>query len=532
MWPGPYGQWGSRKYVLASLDQTLKRMGVDYVDIFYTHRFDADTPLKRLPARSRPGSVRAGPRTRASPPIRERTAEAAANLRGLGTPLLIHQPSYKMLNRWIEGGLLDASKAEGAGSIAFSPLAQGLLTTKYLNGVPAGSRASRNGSLSQEQLTDTDPRTRPGAERDRGRARAVAGADGDLLDATGSPGHLGPGRCEQRRPVAGEPRRGGQDHVHRRRDRRDRQERSRGRHQHLGRLQRALTAAPRARGVAAARLRAAPGGRRWRASAARRSPPRPLRGGYASPGYARGWGGTAGGRRAFAVCAATRFGHRSPAAAPPLLAVISVDGGRRRRWIIVYTRVYTMIHHRALLAAASPVLAAASPCSRRLRRFLLLSRWGGLLSGGDDGLREVEQAGRVVGPLDLLQPRRNSGRSRPAAQLVGPGRCSSGRPGRGVGPHRVPGGGEPGCRLLTSAAPRRRSSGVYWVVDRSSGGRRRSRGRHAVDRAAEGVEGDPPTPPEGPRQGLAALDAAQQGADPGVGQRRGQVVRRGEGDGG
>jgi len=155
MWPGPYGEWGSRKYLLASLDQSLKRMGVDYVDIFYSHRFDPDTPLEEtmgaLDTAVRSGKALYAGISSYSP---ERTAEAAAILRALGTPLLIHQPSYSMLNRWIEGGLLDVLEAEGAGCIAFSPLAQGLLTTKYLNGIPAGSRASRNGSLSQDQLTE------------------------------------------------------------------------------------------------------------------------------------------------------------------------------------------------------------------------------------------------------------------------------------------------------------------------------------------------------------------------------------------
>src|SRR5580692_2786910 len=155
MWPGPYGKWGSRKYLLASLDQSLSRMGLDYVDIFYSHRFDPDTPLEEtmgaLDTAVRSGKALYAGISSYSP---ERTAEAAAILRSLGTPLLIHQPSYSMLNRWIEGGLLDVLESVGAGCIAFSPLAQGLLTTKYLDGVPTGSRASRNGSLSQDQLTD------------------------------------------------------------------------------------------------------------------------------------------------------------------------------------------------------------------------------------------------------------------------------------------------------------------------------------------------------------------------------------------
>jgi L-glyceraldehyde 3-phosphate reductase len=155
MWPGPYGEWGSRKYLLASLDQSLKRMGVEYVDIFYSHRFDPDTPLEEtmgaLDTAVRSGKALYAGISSYSP---ERTRDAAAILRSLGTPLLIHQPSYSMLNRWIEGGLLDVLAEEGVGCIAFSPLAQGLLTTRYLEGIPAGSRASRNGSLSQDQLTD------------------------------------------------------------------------------------------------------------------------------------------------------------------------------------------------------------------------------------------------------------------------------------------------------------------------------------------------------------------------------------------
>lgn len=156
MWPGPYGDRGSRKYMLASLDQSLRRMGLDYVDIFYSHRYDPDTPLEETMG-ALDTAVRSGRALYAgiSSYSARRTAEAAAILRQLGTPLLIHQPSYSMLNRWIEGDLLDALEREGAGCIAFSPLAQGLLTGKYSAGVPAGSRASvAGGSLSADQLTD------------------------------------------------------------------------------------------------------------------------------------------------------------------------------------------------------------------------------------------------------------------------------------------------------------------------------------------------------------------------------------------
>jgi L-glyceraldehyde 3-phosphate reductase len=155
MWPGPYGDHGSRKYLLASLDQSLRRMGLDYVDIFYSHRFDPDTPLEETMG-ALDTAVRSGRALYAgiSSYSAERTAEAIAILRRLGTPLLIHQPSYSMLNRWIEGGLLDLLGREGVGCIAFSPLAQGVLTGKYLSGVPAGSRASLDGSLSSSQLSE------------------------------------------------------------------------------------------------------------------------------------------------------------------------------------------------------------------------------------------------------------------------------------------------------------------------------------------------------------------------------------------
>ena len=154
MWPGPYGDHGSRKYLLASLDQSLQRMGLDYVDIFYSHRFDPDTPLEETMG-ALDAAVRSGKAlyVGVSSYSAERTAEAASILRSLGTPLLIHQPSYSMLNRWIEGGLLDVLEREGIGCIAFSPLAQGVLTGKYLGGVPSGSRASLDGSLSSDQLS-------------------------------------------------------------------------------------------------------------------------------------------------------------------------------------------------------------------------------------------------------------------------------------------------------------------------------------------------------------------------------------------
>ncbi|MHA6782816.1 L-glyceraldehyde 3-phosphate reductase [Pseudonocardia saturnea] len=156
MWPGPYGQGGgSRKYLLASLDQSLARMGVDYVDIFYSHRFDPDTPLEETMG-ALDAAVRSGRALYAgiSSYSGARTREAAAILRGLGTPLLIHQPSYSMLNRWIEEDLLDVLEETGVGCIAFSPLAQGMLTGKYLDGIPDGSRAAQGKSLAPDLLTE------------------------------------------------------------------------------------------------------------------------------------------------------------------------------------------------------------------------------------------------------------------------------------------------------------------------------------------------------------------------------------------
>jgi L-glyceraldehyde 3-phosphate reductase len=156
MWPGPYGDRGSRKYLVASLDQSLRRMGLPYVDIFYSHRVDPDTPLEEtmgaLDTAVRQGKALYAGISSYSP---ERTRQAAEVLRGLGTPLLIHQPSYSMLNRWIEeDGLLEVLDEEGVGCIVFSPLAQGLLTDRYLDGVPEGSRASKPGTIEEGQLNE------------------------------------------------------------------------------------------------------------------------------------------------------------------------------------------------------------------------------------------------------------------------------------------------------------------------------------------------------------------------------------------
>ena len=186
MWPGPYGEWGSRKYLLASLDQSLRRMGLDYVDVFYSHRFDPDTPLEEtcgaLDAAVRQGkalyvgiSSYSGARTR----------EAAAILRELGTPLLIHQPSYSLLNRWIEDDLLDVLGEEGVGVIVFSPLAQGLLTDKYLDGIPERARARTSPYFSEDMLAEETlehVRALNAIARDRGQTLAQMAVAWTLRD--------------------------------------------------------------------------------------------------------------------------------------------------------------------------------------------------------------------------------------------------------------------------------------------------------------------------------------------------------------
>jgi L-glyceraldehyde 3-phosphate reductase len=176
MWPGPYGEWGSRKYLLASLDQSLARLGLEYVDIFYSHRFDPETPLEETMG-ALDTAVRQGKALYAgiSSYSAVKTREAAAILRELGTPLLIHQPPYSLLNRWIEPDLLDALGELGVGCIAFSPLAQGMLTDKYLRGIPEGSRASWPSSLSPDLLTDESlDRIRALNELAAGRGQTLA----------------------------------------------------------------------------------------------------------------------------------------------------------------------------------------------------------------------------------------------------------------------------------------------------------------------------------------------------------------------
>ena len=156
MWPGPYGEWGSRKYLTASLDQSLQRMGLEYVDIFYSHRFDPDTPLEEtigaLDTRGAPGQ--GALRRHLAPTSAERTKEAVEIARSLGTPILIHQPSYSLLNRWIEPEVLDTCGEEGVGIIAFSPLGQGMLTDRYLGGIPEDSRAAKDFYLKKDFINE------------------------------------------------------------------------------------------------------------------------------------------------------------------------------------------------------------------------------------------------------------------------------------------------------------------------------------------------------------------------------------------
>jgi len=176
MWPGPYGEWGSRKYLLASLDQSLERMGLDYVDIFYSHRLDPDTPLEETlgavdTAVKQGKALYAGISSYSGP----RTAEAVQIFRGLGTPLLIHQPSYSLLNRWVEEDLLDVLGEEGVGCIVFSPLGQGMLTDKYLDGVPEQSRAAEGTFLTRDFLTEENlARVRALNEIAKGRGQSLA----------------------------------------------------------------------------------------------------------------------------------------------------------------------------------------------------------------------------------------------------------------------------------------------------------------------------------------------------------------------
>ncbi|HUR86776.1 MAG TPA: L-glyceraldehyde 3-phosphate reductase [Solirubrobacteraceae bacterium] len=187
MWPGPYGEWGSRKYLLSSLDQSLERMGLDYVDIFYSHRFDPDTPLEETMG-ALDTAVRQGKALYAgiSSYSAARTEEAALILREMGTPVVIHQPSYSLLNRWIEEDLLDVLGQEGIGCIVFSPLAQGMLTDKYLDGIPEGSRAAEGRFLTPDMLDEktlTHVRALNALARSRGQSLAQMAIAWTLRDA-------------------------------------------------------------------------------------------------------------------------------------------------------------------------------------------------------------------------------------------------------------------------------------------------------------------------------------------------------------
>ena len=232
-------EFGSRKYLLTSLDDSLERMGLDYVDIFYSHRFDPDTPLEETmgalaSAVQRGKALYVGISSYSA----AKTVEAAAILRDLGIRLLIHQPSYSMLNRWIEPELLDVLGEEGIGCICFSPLAQGMLTGKYLNGIPEGSRASRDYSLTKDLLTDEAlDKIRALNDLAAGRGQTLA----QMALAWTLPRlacHLDTHRREQRRPARGERRCAPPPRLHGRRARRDRPPRDRQRHQHLGVLER------------------------------------------------------------------------------------------------------------------------------------------------------------------------------------------------------------------------------------------------------------------------------------------------------
>jgi L-glyceraldehyde 3-phosphate reductase len=208
MWPGPYGEWGSRKYLLASLDQSLKRMGLEYVDIFYSHRVDPETPLEETMG-ALDSAVRQGKALYVgiSSYNSARTAQAAKILRELGTPCLIHQPSYSMLNRWVESDkLLDRLGKEGIGMIAFSPLAQGMLSTKYLKGMPEGSRATQGKSLRKEFISK-DAVKRIAALNDiaqaRGQSLAQMAVAWVLRDERATSALIGASRAEQIKEIAG-----------------------------------------------------------------------------------------------------------------------------------------------------------------------------------------------------------------------------------------------------------------------------------------------------------------------------------------
>ena len=239
MWPGPYGEWGSRKYLLASLDQSLERMGLDYVDIFYSHRFDPDTPLEETIG-ALDTAVRSGPRAlrrHLAPTRPSARAEAVEIARSLGTPILIHQPSYSLLNRWIEPEVVDTCDERGLGIIAFSPLGQGMLTDRYLGGIPADSRAAKDFYLKKDFIN----------EENMARVRAlneIAPARGQTLAQMALAWVLRDPRVTsradrrlERRAARDQRRRAREPRVLRRGAGRDRQARGRRRDQHLGGVQ-------------------------------------------------------------------------------------------------------------------------------------------------------------------------------------------------------------------------------------------------------------------------------------------------------
>ena len=248
MWPGPYGDGGSRKYLLASLDQSLLRMGLDYVDIFYSHRADPDTPLEEtmgaLDTAVRQGKALYAGVSSYSP---ERTERAAGILRELGTPLTIHQPSYSMLNRWIEERLLDVLGDQGIGCIVFTPLAQGMLTDRYLEGIPDDSRAARDDSLDPAWLHEENLERIRGAARGRRGAGSEPGSAGACVDAPRPARDLDPGRRLERRAARAERCRARKARHLGRRAGRDRPPRRRGRRQPLGRVRRGRVGSVRRR---------------------------------------------------------------------------------------------------------------------------------------------------------------------------------------------------------------------------------------------------------------------------------------------
>lgn len=241
MHPGPYGEWGSRKYLLSSLDASLSRMGLDYVDIFYSHRFDPDTPLEETMG-ALASAVQQGKAlyVGVSSYNSEQTAEAARLLKEMGVPALIHQPSYSMINRWTEDdGLLDTLETAGMGCISFVPLAQGLLTDKYLKGIPEGSRATQGKSLDPGLAGDSEvihAAERP--ERHRPAPRPVPRAARAQLGAAGRADDVGPDRRLQRPAARGERGGAGGPEAHRRRAVRNRLVRGVDPgHEHLGRAE-------------------------------------------------------------------------------------------------------------------------------------------------------------------------------------------------------------------------------------------------------------------------------------------------------